>query len=495
MLYKKRKRLIYTIITILLIIDVALAAFYIWKIREDHNKVPDNNTTTLQPDSPSTVFLEGREDQYIFENLIYDFASAWEDFINQGDLRIMDYLKPGSDIQKDVEAYKKKDETKEFSRIKVNNINVNGNTAIISVYERIYTGIIEKDPKTNDWVNIGGDFEIHNWLYQAEKINNEWKLVSYVPDTSDAAQYDEAIKTWQQVNTPAEKTINKVAVGDGHRAMVTENGELWMWGENSLGQIGDGTRVDRKYPIKVMDNIKDVVLQDFYTVALKNDGEVLFWGGHYVGTAWSSYTSEPLHVKGDTVAISSNPQSLISLDQAGDAWATPYKNSESALISPKTSFIIGNKIRQLCGYTLIGENDIALAYYNYEPESKEGAPKVTPIMKNIQHADSNLLLTKDNALWDVGNNCYGQGSQIQPVQPVKLMDDVKQASSSCRHSAAISQRGELWMWGEGQKSDTPSITLDSGIKAVETRANRTILLLENGQVEERIESFEIDYDV
>jgi alpha-tubulin suppressor-like RCC1 family protein len=42
-----------------------------------------------------------------------------------------------------------------------------------------------------------------------------------------------------------------VSAGDGHTLAVTSDGILWAWGDNSYGQLGDGTKEDRLLPVRI----------------------------------------------------------------------------------------------------------------------------------------------------------------------------------------------------------------------------------------------------
>ena len=54
--------------------------------------------------------------------------------------------------------------------------------------------------------------------------------------------------------------IKDVALGYHHSAAITNNNELYLWGYNSNGQLGDGTKTNRKTPVKIMDNVAQVSL-------------------------------------------------------------------------------------------------------------------------------------------------------------------------------------------------------------------------------------------
>ncbi len=42
-----------------------------------------------------------------------------------------------------------------------------------------------------------------------------------------------------------------VAAGGGHTVALKKDGTVWSWGNNGVGQLGDGTSVTKAYPVQV----------------------------------------------------------------------------------------------------------------------------------------------------------------------------------------------------------------------------------------------------
>ena len=45
--------------------------------------------------------------------------------------------------------------------------------------------------------------------------------------------------------------VLSIAPGFRHACALKKDGSVWCWGKNDRGQLGDGTKVDSPYPVKV----------------------------------------------------------------------------------------------------------------------------------------------------------------------------------------------------------------------------------------------------
>lgn len=57
----------------------------------------------------------------------------------------------------------------------------------------------------------------------------------------------------RSVPTPVagDRSWDRLAAGGGHTCGIDERGDLWCWGRNAVGQLGDGSREDRTVPTSV----------------------------------------------------------------------------------------------------------------------------------------------------------------------------------------------------------------------------------------------------
>ena len=78
------------------------------------------------------------------------------------------------------------------------------------------------------------------------------------------------------------KEVKEVYADYGSFAALTTDGELYMWGKNEYGQLGDGSTADKNTPNKVdFSNgakVKEFLLCEYSCMALLDDGTVWAWG-------------------------------------------------------------------------------------------------------------------------------------------------------------------------------------------------------------------------
>ena len=134
-----------------------------------------------------------------------------------------------------------------------------------------------------------------------------------------------------------------VAAGGGHTVALKKDGTVWTWGNNGVGQLGDGTSVTKAYPVQVfageendsstgyLNNIIQISAGSNYVIALKKDGTVFTWGQNIygqLGNGSSVNSMLPVQVKSadgnsfltDIVQISAGYVHSMALKKDGTVW-------------------------------------------------------------------------------------------------------------------------------------------------------------------------------
>jgi alpha-tubulin suppressor-like RCC1 family protein len=75
-----------------------------------------------------------------------------------------------------------------------------------------------------------------------------------------------------------------LSAGGNHSMALKSDGTLWAWGFNNVGQLGDGTNIQRLAPVQVsgLSGVMSISAGEDHSLALQNNGTVWAWGqgGH-----------------------------------------------------------------------------------------------------------------------------------------------------------------------------------------------------------------------
>ncbi len=97
---------------------------------------------------------------------------------------------------------------------------------------------------------------------------------------------------------------------DGHELALTAAGAVWAWGDNARGQLGIGTQVNSNIPVLVTglpSSIVDVRAGGEHSLALDGAGNVWAWGDNQYGQVGNGTTTNvllPVEVRSGVTQIS-----------------------------------------------------------------------------------------------------------------------------------------------------------------------------------------------
>lgn len=233
------------------------------------------------------------------------------------------------------------------------------------------------------------------------------------------------------IQIPSMEYVVDIYCNGSQAAALKEDGTLWMWGWNIEGQLGDGTTTNRSTPIQVsnVSDIRNVFLGYQSTAIIKNNGTVLIWGDNNWGELGDG-TKNDRHIPmamdfPDIKEIALGQDHTIVLKNDGTAYAAGWNyNGQLGL---------GEEVSETAEFIQI--------------------PNFTNV-KTIQAAQLyNLAIKTDDTVWGWGSNQYGVlgigtngGNVYAPVQVVGL-SDIASVSGTYTHSAALGTNGEVYLWG------------------------------------------------
>ena len=98
-----------------------------------------------------------------------------------------------------------------------------------------------------------------------------------------------------QIDTDSDLTM--IDAGGAHNIAVKSNGFLWAWGLNSMGQLGDGTTTTRLSPVLIMTSPAgwyDVSAGWEHNAAVTADRDLYTWGWNSDGQLGDGTTTNSL---------------------------------------------------------------------------------------------------------------------------------------------------------------------------------------------------------
>ncbi|MCL2194709.1 MAG: hypothetical protein FWB76_02035 [Oscillospiraceae bacterium] len=270
------------------------------------------------------------------------------------------------------------------------------------------------------------------------------------------------------------ENIVQIAAGSYASFAVNADGELFAWGGNSRGQLGDGTREDRPTPVKIMNDVVFVDAGWHTAVAITSDGRLWTWGIDITQLGWDEYSLEPVHVMDDVRAVGLGSWHMIMLTNAGRVYgigSTRYFGrhfTDPNQMTAEPQFIMDNvrdiAVNRQATFALTIEDRL----YGWGPGRHAGVDSAafwiytpTLVLDDVQTVfPGSMALRNDNSLWiwgEVSASFTGPwggsmaGTIVEYGVPQRLMDNVLTAHGNMsRHRLAVTRNLELYAWGDNQ---------------------------------------------
>ncbi len=238
-------------------------------------------------------------------------------------------------------------------------------------------------------------------------------------------------------NTPVQvsnlNSVIAIAAGGYHCLALKDDGTTWAWGWNSRGQFGDGTTNDSNVPVLSSPlsfiNVIAIAAGAEHTLVLRSNGQVLACGRNgdgQLGNGTNINSSSPTQVgivatNIAAIAAGDNHSLALTFDGIVYSWGDNFRGQLGN----------GDNISQPSPVQVNALTDIATI---------SGGQSHSLVRKN----DGTVLAFGGNSNGELGN---GNTTDSNLPVPVSNLSQVTRAFAAQNHSIALSSDGTVRTWG------------------------------------------------
>ncbi|MGC2873387.1 fibronectin type III domain-containing protein [Ihubacter sp. mB4P-1] len=321
----------------------------------------------------------------------------------------------------------------------------------------------------------------------------------------DTREVSVSIKKGEAAENPGEVVdgtgpkIQSISLGEEYSGAITKDGNLYMWGDNLYGQLGDDTEEDSIIPKKIMSNVQSISLRFRHSGAITKNGDLYMWGENYShelgdGTIESSLIPKKIMSNVQTVSVGILHSGAIAKNGDLYMWGgngygqLGYDTTKPHAVTPKK--IMSNvqtvSLGGYCSGAITKDGDLYMWGSNSDGQLGDGTREasLTPkkIMSNVQTVSLGEYysgaITKDGDLYMWGSNSDGQlgdGTREASLTPKKIMSDVQSVSLGGSFQAynggAITKDGDLYMWGSNRYGQLGDGTREASLTPKKVMSN------------------------
>lgn len=382
------------------------------------------------------------------------------------------------------------------------------------------------EPVSLDGSSSTDDWLLTHWEWDWEGGNATGKRTSgvfpvgatEVTLTVSDDQGNEAVSTVRVLVFPP-KSPTALQAANGFGLYWDEFGNVFGVGNNSFGQLGDGTRTNRFKPVRMLlEDVVKVSSKNNASLMLKRDGSL--WGvgmGNYAnfgtGVLDAANPNPVLSLTGGVVDMAAGFYHSLIIKQDGSLWGAGWnvngqlgdgttthrggfvKIVDSGVVSAAggeehSAFIKDDGSLWAMGgneYGQLGDRTNETRFYPFRIWLS-GAAKVTTGSRHT------VVLKTDGSVWTTGSNEAGQLGDGAPTRNEfkQVMMDAADISSAQAHTLVLKKDGSVWAFGSNENGQSGGgdewmlyepvqIPID-GVEAIAAGAGFSLFLKSDGSI-------------
>lgn len=218
---------------------------------------------------------------------------------------------------------------------------------------------------------------------------------------------------------------------------VTENGDLYMWGQNSYGQLGNGTTESSSTPVRIMSNVSRLYLFREAAAAVTNDGRLYSWGTKPVSA----------YVPDDMLDLSIETEICVTPELAnipGEVVSMYLSGKRSAAVTADGSVYMWGQI-PFVDASINGGMASSTTFYSRPTRIDIGSDFK---YVNSDGAKNLALVTKDGEVYGCSYDAFSSLTGGWPVRFTRVLDNVENVEkiylSAYEDSFIVAKDGSMY---------------------------------------------------
>ena len=318
---------------------------------------------------------------------------------------------------------------------------------------------------------------------------------------SDGTVWAWGDNTFKPVQVTGLFGVIAIAAGANHSLAIRNDGTVWAWGENSGGQLGDGSTTSQTIPVRVTGlptSAIQVAAGEMHSVALLSDGTVWSWGDNsrgQIGEGTTTQKKTPVQASGLSgiamIAAGANHTLAQSTEGTVFAWGDNSKGQAGVMgggtVTTPTVIVLVSKalgisaggdfsVARFTHGTIRtwGGNDYGQLGIGRKDNYGHASPQIVSLIDiaDIAAGGSHVVALKsDMALLAWGSNSSGQlgdGSTLNRYRAIMIgSKTVVSVAAGYKHTVALESDGTVYSWGlnsEGQLGNNSTVSSASPVK-------------------------------
>lgn len=380
-----------------------------------------------------------------------------------------------------------------------------------------------KDAHNGGWIPALSNEVFRNWVFSQRNAHPSREEDKYlVPSYQRPAALSLGFSG---------RDVEKIAAGNRHNLALLKDGSVYAWGFNVTGEIGNGAfgaHSEVASPVRVegLPSIKDVAAGNNFSLALAQDGFVYGWGSNILGQLTQPNQSKdypvPIRLNGlsDIISISAGDNFAMAVKRDGSVWTWGSNNvsqlgdgTKDTHITPvqvhategEEGFLSGCKevssgVRNVVAvmndgtvrawgdgeYGQVGRGKARFGAGSSVPfmslDQSDPTGHLTNVNKFVSGRCASIVLKNDGSVYTWGLHRHGElgiGDYTDPNaggfdvaflstvnHPTRVsgLPSIKEITSGQSHSLALSVSGDVYGWGYNAVMSRGVLGLDDDVE-------------------------------